>query len=162
MIRDVTLEDAQAICDIYNYYISDTVITFEELVINSAEIAKRIRAVQQANLPWFVFESSSGEILGYAYATKWRERFSYRFSVEITVYLCPKQAGKGLGTQLYKALFASLKSKDIHSVIGGITLPNEASVAIHEKFGMSKVAHFKEVGYKFDQWLDVGYWQGTL
>lgn len=162
MIRDVTLEDAQAICDIYNYYISDTVITFEELVINSAEIAKRIRAVQQANLPWFVFESSSGEILGYAYATKWRERFSYRFSVEITVYLCPKQAGKGLGTQLYKALFVSLKSKDIHSVIGGITLPNEASVAIHEKFGMSKVAHFKEVGYKFNQWLDVGYWQGTL
>ncbi len=78
------------------------------------------------------------------------------------VYLSPKCSGKGIGTKLYQSLFSQLKEKNIHTVIAGITLPNEASVAIHEKFKMNKVAHFEEVGFKFEQWLDVGYWQGTL
>jgi L-amino acid N-acyltransferase YncA len=95
-------------------------------------------------------------------ATKWRERFAYRFSVEVTVYLAPTFTGNGVGSQLYDALFSVLKSRSIHSVIGGITLPNLASVALHEKFGLEKVAHFKEVGFKFEQWKDVGYWQGVL
>ena len=162
MIRAVQEQDAKAISDIYNYYIENTVITFEEDTVSTQDINKRMAATQLANLPWLVVEGELGKILGYAYASKWRERFSYRFSVEVTVYLSPKQSGKGLGTQLYQALFAELKSRNIHSVIGGITLPNAASVAVHEKFSMKKVAHFKEIGFKFDQWLDVGYWQGTL
>jgi len=82
--------------------------------------------------------------------------------VEATVYLTPKAQGKGLGTQLYKALFSELKQKSIHSVLGGITLPNPASIALHEKLGMTKVAHFHQIGRKFEQWLDTGYWQLTL
>ncbi len=162
MIRAVTDKDAQAICDIYNYYITDTVITFEEEIVCEEQMRERILCVNSEGLPWLVAEDAQGRLLGYAYATKWRQRFSYRFSVEVTVYLSLKYVGNGLGSQLYQALFSQLKAKGIHSVIGGITLPNEASVAIHEKFSMKKVAHFTEVGFKFNQWLDVGYWQATL
>ncbi len=162
VIRAATDNDAQAICAIYNYYITDTVITFEEEVICSSEICQRIARVKSDNLPWLVAEDTHGNIVGYAYAAKWRQRFSYRFSVEVTVYLSVDHLGKGIGSKLYQALFKQLKAQGIHSVIGGITLPNEASVAIHEKFAMRKVAHFKEVGFKFNRWLDVGYWQATL
>ena len=155
---------AKAISDIYNYYIANTVITFEEDILTAAEMQRRITSVLAADLPWLIVADELGKILGYAYAyaSKWRDRFSYRFSVEVTVYLSPEQSGKGLGTQLYQVLFTELKSRNIHSVIGGITLPNAASVAVYEKFSLAKVAHFKEVGFKFNQWLDVGYWQGTL
>lgn len=162
MIREVQAQDASSISTIYNHYIENTVVTFEEEVITASEILKRITKVTDDDLPWFVAEDESGNILGYAYAAKWRDRFSYRFSVEVTVYLSPEQISKGLGTKLYQVLFDELKRKNIHSAIGGITLPNEGSVALHEKFGMLKVAHFKEVGLKFDRWLDVGYWQVTL
>ncbi len=162
MIRSVEQQDAKAITGIYNYYIANTVITFEEELIGTNDINNRIKAVKKAKLPWLVAENEAGQVVGYAYATKWRDRFSYRFSVEVTVYLSPEHGGKGFGTLLYKELFKQLKENNIHSVIGGITLPNAASVAIHEKLGMKKVAHFEDVGYKFEQWLDVGYWQGTL
>lgn len=162
MIRKASGEDAAAIAAIYNYYISDTVVTFETDVINAEDMVTRIASIQSSHLPWLVAEDATGKIIGYAYACKWRERFAYRFSVEITVYLSPHCTGKGLGTQLYDVLFSELRTRSIHSVIGGITLPNQASIALHEKFGLQKVAHFKEVGFKFKQWLDVGYWQGTL
>ncbi|MEI6893558.1 MAG: N-acetyltransferase family protein [Colwellia sp.] len=162
MIRAVQHQDASAICTIYNGYIANTVVTFEEDAITTEDIAKRITQISSAGLPWFVAEDNSGNILGYAYATKWHQRFSYRFSVEVTVYLSAQHTSKGLGTQLYQVLFDDLKEKKIHSVIGCITLPNVASIALHEKFSMEKVAHFKEVGLKFDRWLDVGYWQVTL
>jgi len=162
MIRAVQVSDAQAITDIYNYYIADTIITFEEQTINAEDMAERINKLLSADLPWLVVENNTGQVIGYAYAAKWRERFSYRFSVEVTAYLSPEYGGQGLGSQLYQVLFETLKNNGIHSVIGGITLPNQASIALHEKFNMKKVAHFNEVGLKFDQWLDVGYWQGTL
>lgn len=162
MIRAVTSDDATSICNIYNPYITDTVVTFEEKEITAADIAKRIAKVESENLPWFVAEDERGNVVGYAYATQWRDRFSFRFSVEITAYLSTTHTSKGLGSQLYQALFTELKRKNIHSAIAGITLPNEASVALHEKFAMEKVAHFTEVGLKFNRWLDVGYWQKTL
>ena len=162
MIRRVQEQDVNSICNIYNHYIANTILTFEEDLITAADIAGRITKLTSDNLPWFVAEDESGKLLGYAYATKWRDRLSYRFSVEVTVYLSHEHTAKGLGTELYTVLFDELKAKDIHSAIGGITLLNEASAALHEKFGMTKVAHFSEVGLKFDQWLDVGYWQVTL
>jgi len=162
MIRSVAKEDAASIADIYNYYVTDTVITFETQAITAEDMLQRITKIQSDNLPWLVAEDNNGKVIGYAYASKWRERFAYRFSVEVTVYLAPNSSGKGIGTKLYQALFAQLEQRSIHSVIGGITLPNQGSIALHEKFGLEKVAHFKEVGYKFDQWLDVGYWQGML
>lgn len=162
MIRAVEIEDADSIVEIYNHYISETIVTFEEDRITSKIILERIAKIQKDNLPWLIAADDSGNVIGYAYASKWRERFSYRFSVEVTVYLSPAHSNKGIGSRLYESLFSELKLNSIHAVIGGITLPNQASVALHEKFGMVKVAHFKEVGYKFNQWLDVGYWQATL
>lgn len=162
MIRLVEKKDASAICDIYNVYIANSVVTFEEELINESEVHKRIEKIDSEKLPWLVAEDDKGNILGYAYASKWHDRYSYRFSVEITAYLANHHMSKGLGTQLYNVLFEQLKRKNIHSVIGCITLPNEASVRLHEKFSMTKVAHFKEVGLKFERWLDVGYWQGIL
>lgn len=161
MIRQAKLEDAQSIADIYNHYIENTIITFEEELVSAADIAERIEDTHAVGLPWLV-AISEGELVGYAYASKWKGRCSYRHSVEVTVYLNPSLKAKGWGTKLYKALFDELKQGSIHVVIGGISLPNDASVALHEKFGMEKVAHFKEIGFKFDEWVDVGYWQRLL
>ena len=102
------------------------------------------------------------QILGYAYAGKWHERCAYRYTAESTVYLDSKSGGKGYGTLLYQSLLADLKDLQYHVVIGGVALPNPASVALHEKFGFKKVAHYEEVGFKFDQWIDVAYWQLSL
>lgn len=157
MIRNATIQDAQSIADIYNYYINHTIITFEEVEVNETEIAERIQACQ-LKYPWLVYEEE-GKVIGYAYAGEWKSRCSYKYSVESSVYLDEKSKGKGVGTALYQALLEQLKELKIHAVIGGISLPNEASVRLHEKFGFEKVAHFKEVGNKFNQWVDVGYWE---
>ena len=117
-----------------------------------------MRDVRAQKLPWLV-ALDADQCLGYAYATRWKERFAYRFSVESTVYLAPAASGRGLGSALYRALFDELKALGVHAVVGGITLPNPASVALHEKMGMRKVAHFAEIGFKFGEWVDVGYWQ---
>ena len=160
-MRDVKLSDAESIADIYNHYIRKTIITFEENEITKKDIESRILTVESSGLPWIVVENNN-KIQGYAYAGNWSERSAYRHTVESTVYLSPFEKSKGLGTQLYRELLSRLKEKSIHSVIGGISLPNPASIALHEKFGMEKVAHFKEVGFKFNQWVDVGYWQIKL
>lgn len=160
-IRDAITDDARAIAAIYNPYIANTTISFEEQPVTDAEMARRIAEVQGAGLPWLVIEQD-GAMLGYAYATKWRVRHAYRFSVESSVYLAPQAAGQGVGTRLYTALLERLRDAGCHLVIGGIALPNAASVALHEKLGYEKVAHFREVGFKFDRWLDVGYWQKAL
>jgi L-amino acid N-acyltransferase YncA len=161
MIRAATESDAQAIADIYNYYIANTVVTFEEQAISKNDILERMEKITGASLPWLVAEDG-GVVIGYAYAGKWNVRSAYRHTVESTVYLSNSSVAKGWGTRLYQALFDTLRHKSIHVVIGGITLPNPASVALHEKFGMKQVAHFPEVGFKFGKWLDVGYWQTEL
>lgn len=96
------------------------------------------------------------------YAAPWHERSAYRHAVEITVYLSASARSKGWGTKFYAALFAELERKPVHVVIGGIALPNDASIALHEKLGVKKVAHYKEVGFKFGEWVDLGYWQRVL
>lgn len=160
-LRAATAADAAAIAAIYNHYVAETVVTFEEVPVSASEFAGRIESVAAAGFPWLVAEQA-GRIAGYAYATKWRDRSAYRFSAEVTVYLAPTDTGRGLGSQLYAELFPMLEARGLHAIMGGITLPNDASVALHEKFGMRKVAHFDEVGFKFDRWLAVGYWQRTL
>ena len=161
MIRTATVQDAEAISLIYNHYIANTVITFEEKLVTSDDIASRIKATQAAGLPWLVAEDNN-KVLGYAYASPWKSRSAYQFSVETSVYLAPDASKKGWGSQLYQALFIQLKGAKVRTVIGGIALPNPASIALHEKLGMQKSAHFSEVGYKFNQWVDVGYWQKRL
>lgn len=161
MIRVAKAEDAEAIVRIYNHYVLNTTITFEEEAVSAQEMANRIAEVASNCLPWLVVEQD-GEVVGYAYATKWKARFAYRFSVETTVYLAPGFGGRGLGTRLYEVLMTQLREKGLHAAMAGIALPNPSSIALHEKFGMTQVAHFKEVGFKLNQWLDVGYWECIL
>ncbi|CAM2817631.1 arsinothricin resistance N-acetyltransferase ArsN1 family B [Moritella viscosa] len=161
MIRIATKQDAEAISHIYNHYITTTVITFEEEVVSSDDIADRIKTTLAAGLPWLIAEEDN-IVLGYAYATPWKSRSAYQFSVETSVYLDPNASRKGWGSQLYQALFVQLQHTKVRTVIGGIALPNPASIALHEKLGMHKSAHFSKVGYKFNQWIDVGYWQKSL
>ncbi|RZT08179.1 phosphinothricin acetyltransferase [Duganella sp. CF402] len=160
-IRFAHADDAKAIAAIYNPYILNTAISFEEEPVTDGAMAQRIADVQDGGLPWLVAERD-GKVLGYAYATKWRVRHAYRFSVESSVYLAPEAARQGVGSALYTALLTQLAERGCHLVIGGIALPNEASVALHEKMGYEKVAHFREVGFKFGRWIDVAYWQKTL
>ncbi|AJY51002.1 arsinothricin resistance N-acetyltransferase ArsN1 family B [Halomonas sp. KO116] len=161
MIRDAVKGDSEAIAQIYNHYIENTAISFEEKPVSGAVIQARIESVQSAGLPWIVLVEGD-TVMGYAYATKWKERSAYRFAVETSVYLSNQAHGRGLGAKLYETLFSKLKESGIQTVIGGITLPNPASVALHEKMGMKKVAQFEKVGFKFNQWQDVGYWQLSL
>ncbi|MEM6582458.1 MAG: arsinothricin resistance N-acetyltransferase ArsN1 family B [Pseudomonadota bacterium] len=160
-IRDVLSSDAGLIVDIYNHYIEHTIITFEEAVISAAEMASRISETWSNGLPFLVAEYGD-QVVGYAYASAWKGRCAYRYSVETTVYLAPDMTGKGVGYPLYQALFSKLREGSIHVAIAGIALPNEASVALHEKCGMYKVGQFVEVGFKFDRYIDVGYWQLSL
>jgi phosphinothricin acetyltransferase len=133
----------------------------EHETVTAAEMAQRMHDVQAAGLPWLVLQD--GElVVGYAYASKWRARFGYRYSVEGTVYLAPDQQRRGLGGMLYRRLLERVREQGYHAVMGGIALPNPASVALHEKLGFEQVAHFREVGRKFDNWVDVGYWQLML
>lgn len=160
MIRNAILKDASGVAAIYSYYILKTVATFEKEPVSELEMAERIKVIS-TNFPYLVYVEGN-EILGYAYATKWRAREAYKQTVEVSVYLRNGVPGKGIGTALYEELFARLRGLKIHAVIGGVSLPNEASVRLHQKFGFEKVAHFKEVGFKFDTWVDVGYWEMFL
>lgn len=160
-IRPADSADAPAIAAIYNPYITDSCITFEEVPVTPADITERMQQVQQQGLPYLV-ACRDGQVMGYCYATPWRMRSAYRFSVEVTVYLAGDAHGQGIGTALYQALLAQLTAAGYHLAIGGITLPNDKSVALHEKLGFSQVAHFSEVGFKQGAWRDVGYWQRKL
>jgi phosphinothricin acetyltransferase len=160
-LRDASLEDAAQIVSIYNHYVLNTVISMEYETVTPADMAQRIRDVQSTGLPWLVLLDGEN-IIGYAYASKWRARFGYRHSVESSVYLAPEQQRRGLGGLLYRRLLERLREQGCHAVMGGIALPNPGSVALHEKLGFDQVAHFREVGRKFDRWVDVGYWQLTL
>lgn len=161
MIRAVTINDASRIAEIYNYYVAETIITFEEDPVDGAEYASRIKAIQARGLPWIVWESD-GVVAGYAYAGPWRTRVAYRFTVESAIYVAREELGKGIGTKLYSALIDELRSHNFNSVMGLISLPNPESIKLHERFGFKKVGEHAQVGWKFDRWIDVGVWQLML
>ena len=162
MIRPAGPSDSAAICGIYNHYVENTAFTFEEASVPPAEMEERIRRIS-AKYPYLVLEDDgSGEVNGYAYANTWRERSAYRFAAEISIYVRDDFRGKGMGRRLMERLLEEIRKRDIHSLVAGIALPNERSVALHEKFGFRKVAHFEEIGFKFGKWLDVGYWELIL
>lgn len=160
-IRPATVLDAAAIAAIYAHYVASTTVSFEESAPDAAEMAQRIATARADELPWLVLEDA-GALVGYAYASKWKGRCAYRYSVETSVYLDKTVVGKGFGTQIYSALLDELRKRELHVAIGGIALPNAASIALHEKLGFKKVAQFEEVGRKFGRWVDVGYWQVQL
>lgn len=157
MIRKVTKGDAPAIMDLYNYYVNNSIVTFDIHHSSLKKIQTKIETTIK-RFPWIVYEEN-GEILGYAHGSEWKAKDGYKHSTETTVYLKHESIKKGIGSLLYQELIAQLTALNYHALIGCITLPNDASIALHEKLGFEKVGHFKEVGYKFDKWIDVGYWE---
>lgn len=162
MIREVQTRDVGALCAIYNHYVAQTTVTFDAMPVSEDEMAGTIVAAGP-NLPWLVWEDpDTGLVTGYAACSAWKSRCSYEKSLETTIYLEPGTGGQGVGSLLYGELMVRVKEAGYHTVLGGISLPNPASVALHEKLGFVKVGHFKAVGFKFEQWIDVGYWQKML
>ncbi|MGH8146629.1 MAG: arsinothricin resistance N-acetyltransferase ArsN1 family B [Rhodanobacteraceae bacterium] len=157
LIRMATRADVADICAIYNHYVATSEATFDETPASVDDMAHRIETITAA-WPWLVAETG-GTVIGYAYASQWKPRVGYRHTVESSVYLDPAQFGHGTGSALYASLLEILRQRGAHCVIAGIALPNAVSVALHEKFGFRKAAHFSESGIKFGRWIDVGYWQ---
>jgi phosphinothricin acetyltransferase len=169
-IRAATEDDAQVIASIYNHFIERTTITFEEIPISAKDVVIRLRSVAALGLPWLVWDNVEANgiptVRAYAYAGKFRERASYRFTVETAIYVDSGFAGKGIGRPLYQSLIHELKNRKMNRAVAGIALPNDLSVKFHEQFGFKHVGTFTQVGWKFDQWIDVGFWEldlsGTL
>lgn len=159
MMRFVKNSDAASICSIYNHHVLYTDVTFEEDKVSAEEMRKRFDVVRDAGYPWLVWEEA-GEVAAYAYVAPYHKRFSYRYTLETTIYVGQQFVGRGIGRRLYQDLIDRLGA--YHALIAVITLPNNPSVALHEKMGFSQVGHMREVGWKFDRWIDVGYWQLTL
>lgn len=156
-IRKVELEDAAQIADVYNYYIQNTHQTFETEPLSAEHMRERIAEIIE-KYP-YVLAVEDGEVCGYAYATQFKLRQAYAYSAEVSIYVKSAAKQKGIGTQLYKKLFDELAETNIHAMVAGISLPNDASVKFHEKLGFTKVAHFRQIGYKLGRWVDVGYWE---
>jgi L-amino acid N-acyltransferase YncA len=156
-IRQVKLSDSAQVAEVYNYYIQNTHHTFETEPLGAEEMQRRIAEIME-HYPYLVAEED-GEILGYAYATRFRMREAYEFSVESSIYVKNDAKQRKIGTQLYVQLFDELAETDVHAIVAGIALPNDASIIFHERLGFEKVAHFNEVGYKLGRWIDVGYWE---
>jgi phosphinothricin acetyltransferase len=162
-VRAATLDDLQALTDIYNHYIVNTAITFD---------LQTLTPIQRR--PWFDDHTDSGphrllvaedhrhRCLGYASSSRWRPKPAYSTTVETSVYCHPEACGKGLGTALYAALFAALEREDVHRVVAGVSLPNAASLSLHERFGFRPVGVFQEVGRKFDRFWDVAWFERPL
>ncbi|MDR0865871.1 MAG: GNAT family N-acetyltransferase [Candidatus Symbiothrix sp.] len=161
MFRNVEIADAARIAEIYNYYIENTIITFEEENTTPEEIAQRIVNIQKKNYPYIVYEEN-GQVVGYAYLNNWRSRSAYDITLETSIYLDIREVGKGLGSKLYAELIERSKGTAIHSLIGVISLPNEASRKLHEKLGFQLVGNFRESGLKFNRLIDVEFWQLIL
>lgn len=150
--------DAERIAEIYRPHVDDGVASFEEKAPTAEEMAERMRSVL-AWTPWLVAEDENGRVIGYAYASRHRERAGYRWSVDISVYVHQEWQRRGVGRELYTELLAILRRQGFVNVYAGITLPNPGSVRLHESIGMRLIGVYEGVGYKFAQWLDVA-WYG--
>ena len=153
IIRPLRQTDAANILAIYAPYVTDTTITFETSVPTLKEFSKRIENIQR-NYPYLVCEVD-GKVVGYAYASKHRERAAYQYSVEVSVYVASDYHHKGIGKELYKSLFAALDACNYYSAYAGITLPNDKSIGLHKSFGFVEVGIYHNIGYKDGKWLDV-------
>ncbi len=160
MVRPFKISDTQQLLEIYNYYVLNSTATFDDVPLSFEMFSDKITRIN-ADYPFIVFEENN-KILGYAYGSKFRPKPAYNKTVESTVYVKHDTFGKQIGTKLYKELLNLLKKEQYHVVLGVLTIPNEASIKLHEKFGFTKVADLKQVGFKFGKWQDVGFWQLNL
>ena len=156
ILRPASSSDCQQIAAIYGVYVETTPITFETEAPSADEMARRMQALRP-RYPYLVAEKD-GDIMGYAYAGAFRTRAAYQWSAETTVYLAPSAHRQGLGRRLYRHLLGILKLQGFHGAFAGITLPNDASVGLHESLGFHQVGQYPRAGYKLGQWYDVGTW----
>jgi phosphinothricin acetyltransferase len=159
-IRLATTEDAGAIADIYEPFVTNTAISFEMVPPDAGDMAARIAATIP-RFPWLV-ATDDGTVVGYAYAGSYRARAAYAWSVEVSVYLAEIARQRGIAGKLYATLFDLLSQQGFRTALAGIALPNPASVGFHEKMGFTLLGVHHEVGWKFDQWHDVGWWRRGL
>jgi phosphinothricin acetyltransferase len=159
-LRFATRHDVGAICDIYAPIVEHTAISFEAVPPTHAEFTARLDETMP-DYPWLVAEDDV-EVLGYAYGHRFAPRAAYAWSVETSIYVRDGARGRGVGRALYGALLPLLAAQGYRQAFAGIALPNPASVALHESLGFAAVGAYREVGYKFGAWHDVGWWQRPL
>ncbi len=155
-IRDATDLDATAMLEIYAPYVTDTTVSFEVEVPTAEAFAGRI-ARSMATHAWLVAVDADA-VLGYAYASAHRSRAAYRYAAEVSAYVAPNRQGGGIGRRLYEALFARLRARGFFRAYGGITMPNDASVAFHRALGFQPVGVYRRIGFKMGRWHDVSWW----
>lgn len=160
VVRASEAADAGAMAELTNYFIRETAIHFGTEELPASYFAEAI-ARDRGRYPWLTAEVD-GRFAGYAKAGLWRERAAYARTVETGIYIASEFRGRGVGRALYARMFEELKTAGYHAVVAGATMPNDASVRLHESVGFEFVGRFREVGRKFDQWHDVGWWQRML
>lgn len=161
LIRTARPEDGPALAEIYRPHVEGSAVSFEAEAPDGEEMARRIAARWPMH-PWLVAQDPSGAIVGYAYAGPYRERAAYRWCCEATAYVASGQSGRGIGLKLYDRLCELLIWQGYTTAYGVITLPNPASVALHERAGFAHFATYRNVGFKAGAWRDVGWWQRDL
>jgi len=160
-IRDADpTRDAAACAAIYAPHVEGSPVSFEERAPDAAELGARIQR-HGASHAWLVAESG-GEVVGYAYATAFNERPAYRWSASVSVYIAAGARGQGIGRALYEALLERLRERGFHMACAGITLPNEASVGLHESLGFEGIGVNRQIGWKEGAWRDVEWFQMEL
>lgn len=160
MIREVLDNDVDDILEIYAPIVSDSHWSFEIEVPSRKEFQDRIALISNG-YPFIVLERA-GRVMGYAYATRLRQRAAYNPSVETSIYMHTAVHGKGEGRRLYSKLLSIIQLAGYSQCYAGATLPNEVSAAFHEKMGFTRVGTWPKVGYKFDKWWDVGWWHKEI
>lgn len=152
--------DAAACAAIYAPHVTDGAASFEEVAPSAAQMAERITRLAPTH-PWLV-EERDGEVVGYAYACEHRPRAGYRWAVDVAVYVQRDHQREGVGRRLYEALLERLRAQGFRRACAGITLPNDASVGLHEALGFAPVGVYRRIGWKHGAWRDVGWWQIDL
>ena len=160
IVRPASAQDAAACAAIYAPYVRDTAITFETEPPSQAEMGRRISACSQS-YAWLVLEDA-GRVAGYAYGGRFAERPAYRWAREVSIYLQQGRRPTGAGRALYEALFATLAERGYRMAVAGMTLPNEASVALHRAMGFQEVGTYRRIGFKHGAWHDVAWCQRPL
>ncbi len=160
-VRLAAADDFPAIAAITNHYIRTTAIHFGHEDVAAAALHDAW-CEHATTHPWLVTTDARGEVLGYAKAGEWRSRAAYQWTTETGIYLRPDWCGRGLGAPLYRRLLATLRVQGFHAAIGGIALPNPASVRLHERLGFVAIGTFPRAGRKFDRWHDVAFWHLAL
>jgi L-amino acid N-acyltransferase YncA len=161
LIRDANAQrDAAACAAIYAPYVTDTAISLEEVAPGEDELATRIERTTRTH-PWLVAQDGE-EVVGFAYGSEHRSRAAYRWVADVTVYVVAERRREGIGRALYQSLFGLLGRQGLHVACAGITLPNEASVGVHEALGFQAIGVYRRIAYKLGAWRDVGWWQLEL